>query len=131
MISQLLMLKKQRTFDSGTDDKNWSELFDTHFQNLQSLNAISTLWINGLSKLGLDMSVRPRAEQLTESIRPFTSYQFIQTDQSIILPQNKWYGMIAKFEMPLTCFVRRPDELDYCDEPDLFHDVMGHIPFLA
>ena len=39
--------------------------------------------------------------------------------------------MISNYQMPLTQFVRRPDELDYCDEPDIWHDIMGHIPFLA
>ena len=39
--------------------------------------------------------------------------------------------MIADFQMPLTSFVRTPEELSYCDEPDIWHDIMGHIPFLA
>ena len=39
--------------------------------------------------------------------------------------------MISNYQMPLTQFVRKPDELDYCDEPDIWHDIMGHIPFLA
>jgi phenylalanine-4-hydroxylase len=39
--------------------------------------------------------------------------------------------MISNYQMPLTQFVRRPDELDYCDEPDIWHDIMGHVPFLA
>ena len=38
--------------------------------------------------------------------------------------------MIADYQMPLTCFVRTPQELDYCDEPDIWHDIMGHAPFL-
>ena len=39
--------------------------------------------------------------------------------------------MIARFEMPMTNFVRLPEELEYCDEPDIWHDIMGHVPFLA
>lgn len=125
------MLKTSRKFNPQVDDKNWSILFDTHFQNLQSLNAISTLWINGLSKMGMNMRSRPKAEELNKSIAKFTGYHFVQTDDNIILPQDEWYGMISRFEMPLTSFVRSPEELDYCDEPDIFHDIMGHVPFLA
>ena len=123
--------KKKRAFDALIDDQNWSVLFNTHFQTLQSLNAISTLWINGFSKLGIDNNRRPLVEDLTKMVREYTGFEFIQTSQSIILEQVDWYTMIADYKMPVTNFVRTPEELDYCDEPDYWHDVMGHIPFLA
>ncbi len=125
------MYKEARTFDPLIDDSNWQTLFETHFQNLQSLNAISTIWISGLSKLGMDHSKRPLAEDLTAAIKPYTGYTFVQTSKNIILEQIDWYSMIADYKMPLTSFVRTPEELEYCDEPDIWHDIMGHIPFMA
>ncbi len=124
-------MKSARTFDPAVDDTHWRTLFETHFQNMQSLNAIATMWISGFSKLGMDHSRRPTAEQLTRAIQPYAPYNFVQTSQNIILEQIDWYTMIANYEMPLTSFVRTPAELDYCDEPDIWHDIMGHIPFLA
>lgn len=124
------MKKDSRRF-TPDDDKNWSALFNTHFQNMQSLQAICTLWINGFSKLGMDNSKRPHAEDLTMAVNRYTPFTFIQTNENVILEQVDWYGMIADYKMPLTSFVRTPGELNYCDEPDLWHDVMGHIPFLA
>jgi phenylalanine-4-hydroxylase len=121
----------KREFDPVNDDKNWQILFETHFQNLQSLNAISTLWISGLCKLGMDQSKRPLVEDLNNAIKPYTGYTFAQTSQNLILEQIDWYKMIANYEMPMTNFVRTPEELGYCDEPDIWHDIMGHIPFLA
>ena len=125
------MYKASRTFDPINDDKNWKILFETHFQDLQSLNAVSTLWIQGLSKMGMNHDKRPKAEELTDAIKPYTGYSFVQTSQNIILEQIDWYSMIADYKMPLTSFVRTPEELNYCDEPDIWHDIMGHIPFLA
>ncbi|MFT4565522.1 MAG: phenylalanine-4-hydroxylase [Saprospiraceae bacterium] len=125
------MHTSSRTFDPTVDDHNWQILFETHFQDLQSLNAISTLWISGLSKLGIDQSKRPLAKDLTASINQYTGYTFVQTSQNIILEQIDWYRMIADYKMPTTSFVRTPEELEYCDEPDIWHDIMGHIPFLA
>ncbi len=124
-------MKNKRHFDPAVDDSNWKELFDKHFQDLQSLNAISNLWITGFSRLGIDTYRRPTAEQLTDSVAPHTAYKFIQTDDHLILEQREWYEMISNFSMPLTCFLRKPEELNYCDEPDIWHDIMGHIPFLA
>ena len=125
------MEKLKRSFNPETDDKNWKILFESHFQNLQSLNAIATIWILGFSKLGINQSKRPLVKDLNNAIKPYTGYNFIQTAENTILEQIDWYKMIAGFQMPLTNFVRTPEELDYCDEPDIFHDIMGHIPFLA
>ena len=119
-----------RGFNPAVDDLNWRELFQTHFQCLQSLNAISTLWISGFSKMGANHDKRPTAAYLSDVAAKYTGYEFIQTDQNIILDQIDWYRYIADFKMPLTSFVRTPAELEYCDEPDLWHDIMGHIPFL-
>ena len=87
--------------------------------------------MNGFSKLGLDNSKRPHAKDLTVAVQKYEPYTFVQTTENIILEQIDWYSMITNYKMPMTSFVRRPDELDYCDEPDIWHDVMGHIPFLA
>ncbi len=125
------MKKTIRKFNPKVDDENWSILFAKHFQDLQSLNAISSMWISGFSKLGMDPSKRPYAKDLTKALSEYTGYEFVQTKEDVILQQIDWYRMVANFQMPLTNFVRRPDELHYCNEPDLWHDVMGHIPFLA
>ncbi len=124
-------MKSTRKFDPKVDDDNWSALFNTHFQNLQSLNAVSTIWINGFVKLGIDNSRRPKADELNLAIKKYTPYTFVQTDDNIIFEQIDWYTMIADYKMPMTNFVRTPEELSYCDEPDYWHDVMGHVPFLA
>ena len=79
----------------------------------------------------MNQNRRPLAEELTAAISKYTGYTFVQTSQNIILEQIDWYQMIADYKMPLTSFVRTPKELSYCDEPDIWHDIMGHIPFLA
>lgn len=124
------MYKKYRKLNPKTDNKNWQILFDTHFQNLQKLNAVSTLWINGFSKLGFDNSRRPTVSEINKVSKRYTGYRFIQTKQNVIMPQIDWYKMIARYEMPITNFVRKPSELEYCDEPDSFHEIMGHVVFL-
>jgi phenylalanine-4-hydroxylase len=124
-------MKSARKFIPQTDDQNWQALFNKHFQDLQSLNAVGTIWMNGFSRLGIDNSKRPTAEQLNIAAKPYTGFTFVQTGDNIIMDQIDWYGMIADHKMPMTNFVRTPEELHYCDEPDYWHDVMGHIPYLV
>jgi phenylalanine-4-hydroxylase len=81
--------------------------------------------------LGIDNSKRPYAEDLTAAMQKYTPYTFVQTNDNVIFEQIDWYTMIADYKMPMTNFVRTPEELNYCDEPDYWHDVMGHVPFLA
>ncbi len=122
--------KKKRVFNPSQDNENWQELFDTQFNNLQSKNAISKIWINGLSKLGINNEIMPTAIELTEISKKYTGYTFIQTQESIIVEQIDWYRSISRYEMPISCFLRTPEELSYCDEPDNWHEIIGHIPFL-
>ena len=100
------MYKSHRKFNPEVDDQNWQKLFDRHFQDMQSLGAICTLWINGFSKLGFDNSKRPHAEDMTRVAAEYTGFEFVQTDQSIILEQIDWYRLIAAKKMPMTNFVR-------------------------
>ena len=124
------MYKKYRKLNPKTDNKNWQILFNTQFQNMQAFGAVSTLWINGFSKLGINNSKRPSMKEINKISKQYTGYTFIQTKKNIIMPQIDWYRMIARYEMPVTNFVRKPTELDYCDEPDSFHEIMGHITLL-
>ena len=125
------MAKNLRAFDPIIDNKNWQRLMKLHFEDLRSLNAISSIWQEGYVKLPIELDKVPSASELTEAIKPHTGYTFIPSKGPFILEQIDWYRMISEFKMPLTCFLRTPEELAYCDEPDLWHDIMGHIPFLA
>ncbi len=123
--------RSNRTFLPGTDDDNWAILFETHYNNLRSLDAIHPIWLKGYSRLGIDTTKRPLETDLSAVLRRYTGFELIQTGASVILPQIDWYTHIAANRLPCTCFVRTPAELDYCNEPDYWHDVMGHVPFLA
>lgn len=123
--------KPKRSFNPAVDDRNWQTLFETQFQNLQSKNAISNRWIEGFAKLGIDNSKMPTMETLTKVAKTYTGYTFIQTTESVIYEQIDWYNYILKYEMPISGFLRTPEELSYCDEPDNWHEIMGHVPFLV
>jgi phenylalanine-4-hydroxylase len=47
-----------------------------------------------------------------------------------LVPDAVFFGHLAARRFPATCFIRRADQLDYLQEPDIFHDVYGHVPML-
>ncbi len=121
---------KNRKPNPKRDNKNWQILFKSQFDNLQRTGKISQLWINGLCKLGIDNTKVPTVEDLNRVSRHYTGWTFIQTKDVVITGAEDWNRLIVKKTMPVTSFVRTPAELDYCDEPDKWHDIIGHIPFL-
>ena len=47
-----------------------------------------------------------------------------------LVPDDVFFGFLARRRFPSTCFIRRRDQLDYLPEPDVFHDICGHVPML-
>lgn len=125
------MFKVARKFDPAEDDRNWSVLFKTHMANMHRIDAVHPMWQQGYDRLGIDITRRPTEEDLSKVLREVSGFELVQTGFSVIMPQISWYTFIAAKKLPCTCFVRTPQELDYCDEPDYWHDVMGHAAFLA
>lgn len=111
------------------DNKNWQILFDTQFDNLQQKSCVAKTWINGLSKLGLDNSRVPTIEYLNQVAAQYTGWEFLKSGKQYTDP-TKWNREIAARQMSVSNFVRTPEELYYCSQPDIWHDVIGHIPFL-
>lgn len=48
-----------------------------------------------------------------------------------LIPEAQFFAHLAARRFPVTVWMRRPEELDYLAEPDLFHDFFGHVPLLA
>jgi phenylalanine-4-hydroxylase len=47
-----------------------------------------------------------------------------------LVPDDVFFAFLAERRFPSTCFIRRRDQLDYLQEPDVFHDIYGHVPML-
>ena len=47
------------------------------------------------------------------------------------MPDDVFFAFLARRRFPSTCFIRRRDQLDYLQEPDVFHDIYGHVPMLV
>ena len=48
-----------------------------------------------------------------------------------LLPDAQFFALLARRRFPVTEWIRRPEELDYIVEPDIFHDFLGHVPLLT
>jgi phenylalanine-4-hydroxylase len=77
----------------------------------------------------LDMGARiPRFEHLCERLGQATGWRIVAVPG--LIPEDAFFRLLAQRAFPVTVWLRTPEEFDYIVEPDLFHDLFGHVPLL-
>jgi len=70
----------------------------------------------------------PRFDELSESLRMATGWEVVTVPG--LIPEEAFFALLAQRRFPVTGWLRRPEEFDYIVEPDVFHDLFGHVPLL-
>ena len=84
-------------------------------------------FIAAVANLG-DPDHIPRFEALSEKLMRATGWEVVAVPG--LIPEEAFFGLLAKRRFPITGWLRRPEEFDYVVEPDVFHDLFGHVPLL-
>jgi len=82
----------------------------------------------GLELLEIGAQI-PDLGRLSESLRKLSGWQLVAVPGHV--PEGIFFEHLAHRRFPVGRFIRKPHELDYLEEPDIFHDVFGHVPMLA
>jgi phenylalanine-4-hydroxylase len=85
-------------------------------------------FLDGLDALGVAASGIPDFGRLSDLLDAATGWRIVAV--SGLVPDDVFFAYLARRRFPSTCFIRRRDQLDYLQEPDIFHDICGHIPML-
>jgi phenylalanine-4-hydroxylase len=83
----------------------------------------------GLDILRLTKPGIPDFDELSERLMKATGWQVVAVPG--LVPDTVFFDHLANRRFVSGNFIRRPDQLDYLQEPDVFHDVFGHVPLLA
>jgi len=86
-------------------------------------------FLSGLRKLALVSDRIPDFERLSDDLEKLTGWRVVAVPS--LVPDDVFFEHLANRRFPAGQFIRRPDQLDYIEEPDVFHDVFGHVPMLA
>ena len=86
-------------------------------------------FLDGLGKLELVADQIPDFELLSEQLMRLTGWRVVAVPS--LVPDDVFFDHLANRRFPAGRFIRRPEQLDYIEEPDVFHDVFGHVPMLA
>ena len=85
-------------------------------------------FVQGMRALPMRHDQIPRFDELSEALMKRTGWQVVAVPG--LVPDEVFFDHLAHRRFPSGRFIRRPDELDYLEEPDVVHDVFGHVPML-
>lgn len=85
-------------------------------------------FIRGMQNLPIGPQQIPDFEQMSQVLRRQTGWEIVAVPG--LVPDDVFFEHLAHRRFPAGQFIRKPHELDYLEEPDVFHDVFGHVPML-
>jgi phenylalanine-4-hydroxylase len=112
---------------TAEEHATWDKLFARQAKLLPG--RASSAYLKGLEALRLSERGIPNFEELSERLHKLTGWQVVAVPG--LVPDAVFFDHMANRRFVAGNFIRRPDQLDYIQEPDVFHDVFGHVPMLA
>jgi len=109
------------------DHAMWDRLFARQAAMLPG-RAVNE-FVDGLDVLRLSKSGIPDFAELSERLMKLTGWQVVAVPG--LVPDPVFFEHLANRRFVAGRFIRSPEQLDYLQEPDVFHDVFGHVPLLA
>jgi phenylalanine-4-hydroxylase len=111
---------------SAADHEVWSTLFERQQQVL--VGRASDEFLRNQRAMGMSPDRIPKFDDLNRVLRAATGWELIGVEG--LLPELTFFEHLAHRRFPVTWWIRKPEQLDYLAEPDLFHDLFGHVPLL-
>ena len=111
---------------TDTDHQVWAQLFER--QKAVLPGRASDEFLSALAAMEMTPDRIPRFDDLNPILRAATGWELVGVEG--LLPELTFFDHLANRRFPVTWWIRKPDQMDYLSEPDLFHDLFGHVPLL-
>jgi phenylalanine-4-hydroxylase len=111
---------------SETDHDVWRRLYARQRELL--VGRASNAFQRAQEDMGLTPDRIPRFDDLNRVLAEATGWQLVGVEG--LLPEIDFFTHLANRRFPVTWWIRRPEQFEYIEEPDLFHDLFGHVPLL-
>jgi phenylalanine-4-hydroxylase len=121
-----------------TIDQDWSsytpaehEMWDRLFARQLELlpGRVTPAFLDGVDVLRMSKPGIPDFDELSEKLQKLTGWRVAAVPG--LVPDEDFFRHLANRTFVAGRFIRRPDQIDYLQEPDVFHDIFGHVPLLA
>ena len=110
---------------TAADHETYRRLYSRQLQQLPGLACDE--FIHAVQQLGESAQI-PRFDAISERLLRATGWQVVGVPG--LIPEEAFFALLAERRFPVTDWIRKPEEFDYVVEPDIFHDLFGHVPLL-
>jgi len=119
----------QQVYENYTAEDNlvWEVLYDRQIKNIDQF--ATSAYIEGLELIDFKRSRIPNFDRINRVLGELTGWELVAVEG--IVDDQLFFELLADRKFPATTWLRRMSELDYLEEPDMFHDVFAHVPLLA
>ncbi|ALN60595.1 phenylalanine 4-monooxygenase [Lysobacter yananisis] len=111
---------------SSDDHAVWAQLFERQQKVL--VGRASDEFLTAQRAMHMTPDRIPKFDDLNRTLRAHTGWELIGVEG--LLPELTFFDHLANRRFPVTWWIRKPEQIDYLSEPDLFHDLFGHVPLL-
>lgn len=111
---------------TAEENETWKILFDRQIQTIQ--NRACDEFITHLIELDLPIDRVPQCSEISAKLSAKTGWSIVPVPA--IIPIQTFFQLLADRKFPAASFIRIREELDYLQEPDIFHEIFGHCPLL-
>ena len=112
---------------SAEEHKTWGILYDRQMKVLPG-RACSE-FLDGLELLNLPSDRIPQLSEVDEGLQKTTGWGVARVPALISF--DRFFKLLSERKFPVATFIRTRDDLDYLQEPDIFHEIFGHCPLLT
>ena len=112
---------------TAEDHDVWSTLYGRRIGALE--RTASQVFLDGIARIGLDERRVPELADVNRRLGASTGWNAVGVGGFV--PAAQFFNSLAARRFPTTLIVRPRAQLDYLPEPDIFHDVFGHVPLHA
>src|SRR5271168_1947100 len=121
------LIQQEWTAYTAEQHATWAELVGRRMPQIEA-HACEE-YLQGFEQIGLKTDRIPNLAEVNERLRPRSGWR--ATPVSGFLPPDAFFAMLAARQFPTTTWLRSRESLEYIPEPDIFHDVFGHVPMHA
>lgn len=112
---------------SSDEHARWTALYERQMEILPG--RACDAFMRGLDRLDLHGEGIPDFKRLNEGLSALTGWSIVAVPG--LVPDAVFFDHLANRRFPAGNFIRTKEQFDYISEPDVFHDVFGHVPLLA
>ncbi|KAA0914240.1 phenylalanine 4-monooxygenase [Psychrobacter sp. ANT_WB68] len=112
---------------SADENTMWQALLERQAKQIH--NRACSAYLDGLEELNLPSTHIPQLHDIDEVLQSTTGWKTAAVPALISF--GKFFKLLANKSFPVATFIRRFEDMDYIEEPDIFHEIAGHCPLLT